>query len=98
MSSASCSSRWSIWSASCTFSRSCEPMQTLPYWLQVIQALATPAIALLAAVIGIAQWRTARHRVILDLFDKRWTVLTDLREVVGDVVRERKLTIAIGAR
>jgi hypothetical protein len=29
---------------------------------------------------------------VLDLFDKRWTVLTDLRAAVGQIVREAKVT------
>jgi hypothetical protein len=57
-------------------------MQTLPYWIQVLQALATPAIALLAIVIGMMQWRTAHQRAVLDLFDKRWTVLAELRSAI----------------
>src|SRR4051812_12439757 len=67
-------------------------MQILPYWIQVLQALGTLAVALLAIVIGVMQWRTAHQRAVLDLFDKRWTVLTDLRAAVGQIVREAKVT------
>jgi|SRR6266568_998372 len=66
-------------------------MQTLPYWIQVLQAAATPAIALLAIVIGVMQWRTAHQRAVLDLFDKRWTVLTDLRSAVFDIIEHAEL-------
>ena len=60
----------------------------LPYWLQVLQALSTPAIALLAAVIGVMQWRTAHQRAVLDLFQKRWDAYSEMRHIIGDVMRE----------
>ena len=40
-------------------------------WVQYLQALSTPAIALLAVVIGVIQWRTAHQRAVFDLFDRR---------------------------
>jgi hypothetical protein len=67
-------------------------MEHVLLWIQVLQALATPAIAALATVIGLGQWRTARQRVVLDLFDKRWTVLIDLRSIIGEVMREGRVT------
>jgi hypothetical protein len=57
----------------------------LPYWMLMLQALAVPAIALLAAVIGYFQWRTAQQKVVLDLFDRRMETYTKLREVVGRI-------------
>jgi hypothetical protein len=63
-------------------------MNQVPYWIQVLQALATPAIALLAVVIGVMQWRTNHQRAVLDLFDKRWEVLSQLRSVIGEILRE----------
>jgi hypothetical protein len=39
----------------------------MPYWIQVLQALATPTIAVLAAVIGLMQWRTAHQRAVLGM-------------------------------
>jgi hypothetical protein len=46
-------------------------MSNVPIWIQYLQALSTPAIALLAATIGVLQWRTAHQRAVLDLFDRR---------------------------
>jgi hypothetical protein len=66
--------------------------EQLPYWLQVLQALSTPAIALLAITIGGMQWRTSHQRAVLDLFDKRWAVLNELRSVISDIVREGSVT------
>lgn len=60
----------------------------LPYSLQVLQALSTPMIALLAAVIGVMQWRTAHQRAVLDLFQKRWEAYTEIRNAMGEVMRE----------
>jgi hypothetical protein len=60
---------------------------SIPYFVQLLQALATPAIALLALVIGVFQWRTAQQKVVLDLFDRRLEKYTAIREVVGRIIR-----------
>jgi hypothetical protein len=54
----------------------------VPRWVEVLSALLAPAIALLAAVIAWAQWRTARDRVKLDLFDRRMAAYERLRGAV----------------
>lgn len=50
----------------------------LPLWVEYVKALGAPIVALIAACIagGIAyqQWRTARNKLKLDLFDKRLKV------------------------
>lgn len=53
---------------------------SLPDWIGILQGLLTPAIALLAAVIAILQWRTAHLKTVLDLFDKRLAVYNSLRK------------------
>jgi hypothetical protein len=58
---------------------------SLPYWIQVLQALLTPAIAALAVVIALFQWRTAKQKVVLDLFDRRLAKYVALRQVVAKV-------------
>jgi hypothetical protein len=58
----------------------------LPICVQYLQALSTPAIALLALVIGVAQWRTAHQRAVLDLFDKRLAIFNALSVVVSKIV------------
>jgi hypothetical protein len=45
--------------------------------------LVTAFIAAIVAVIAFLQWRTAREKVLLDLFDKRFAVYDELRAVVG---------------
>ena len=59
----------------------------LPDWVQYLQALSTPAIALLAAVIGIMQWRTSHQRAVLDLFDKRWETYRSLGQHIAEVLQ-----------
>ena len=49
-------------------------MSDVPAWIQVLQALLTPAIAIAVGVIGFLQWRTAHQKVVLDLFDRRLAV------------------------
>lgn len=49
--------------------------ENMPLWVDYVKALGTPMVALLASVIAgfIAnrQWKTARNKLKLDLFDKR---------------------------
>jgi hypothetical protein len=59
---------------------------SLPFWIPLLQALAVPTIALLAAVIGYFQWKTAQQKVVLDLFDRRMETYTSLRSVVAMVM------------
>ena len=66
-------------------------MTEVPYAIQMLQALATPAIAFLAVAIGIMQWWTARQKLVLDLFDKRFEVFLDVRKVVSEAVQVGKL-------
>jgi hypothetical protein len=60
-------------------------------WIQYSQALATPAIALLAIVIAILQWRTAHQKIVLDLFERRMKVYSEIRAVIGSTVSSGKL-------
>lgn len=59
----------------------------LPYWLRVLAALATPAIALLGVCIAFAQWRSAQRKTVMDLFEKRWKIWDDLRSAIGPIIR-----------
>lgn len=62
-------------------------MNEVPAWIQVLQALLTPAIALGVGIIAFLQWRTAHQKVMLDLFDRRLEVYRQVWEAVGSVVR-----------
>jgi hypothetical protein len=47
-------------------------VQQVPTWVQIVNALAIPLVALAAALIGLLQWRTAERKRRQDLFDKRY--------------------------
>jgi hypothetical protein len=60
----------------------------IPMWALYLQALSAPVIALLAAVIGVIQWRTAHQRAVLDLFDRRMQNYDALNAAVAEIMRE----------
>lgn len=45
-----------------------------PHWTGYVQALATPAVALIAGWIAIKQYRTAKAKVNFDLFERRLAI------------------------
>jgi hypothetical protein len=63
----------------------------MPLWVQYSQALATPAIASLAILIAILQWRTAHQKIVMDLFERRMKVYSEIRAVIASVVSTGKL-------
>ena len=66
----------------------------LPRWVQLLSALLTPAIALLAAVIAWAQWRAVRRREGMELFERRMATYDALRRVLANVVQHGSVTDA----
>lgn len=62
-------------------------MSNVPAWIQILQALLTPVIAMGVGIIAFMQWRTAHQKVMLDLFDRRMEIYRQVREAVGSVVR-----------
>jgi hypothetical protein len=60
--------------------------------MQMLQASTVPAIALLAAVIGFFQWRTAHKRVVIDLFDRRMKIYTDCRDILQPIIASPSAT------
>ena len=44
------------------------------HWTQYLTALLTPVIALFGSLIAFMQWKLARNKLKLDLFDKRYVV------------------------
>ena len=69
-------------------------MCNTPVWIQYLQALSTPAIALLAVTIGVLQWRTAHQRAVLDLFDRRMENYNSLNAAISEIVREGRVNSA----
>jgi hypothetical protein len=54
-------------------------------WIDILQALLTPTIALVAIGIAVAQWWTARNKLKLDLFDSRWAVYGATRDLITEM-------------
>jgi hypothetical protein len=63
----------------------------MPFWIQYSQALAAPAIALLAIVVAVMQWRTAHQKAVLDLFERRMKVYSEIRAVIASTICSGKL-------
>ena len=59
-------------------------------WIDILQALLTPTIALIAVGIGLAQWWTSRNKLRLDLFDRRWAVYVATRELLTEMITQGK--------
>lgn len=55
-----------------------------PQWTTYLTALMTPVVALLGAGIAYRQWRTARDKLRLDLFDRRLAVHAAVLRFLGD--------------
>jgi hypothetical protein len=55
------------------------------------QVLGTFAIALFAAVIALGQWWTARQKLALDLFEKRFQVFLEVRKAASEAFQLGKL-------
>lgn len=58
----------------------------VPHWTSFVTALLVPIIALFGAFIAYRQWRTAREKLKLDLFEKRFSVYNAARNLVGSIV------------
>jgi hypothetical protein len=56
-----------------------------------MQSWALAAVGLLAAVIGGMQWWTARQKLVLDLFEKRFQVFLDVRKIASEAIQLGKL-------
>ncbi len=76
----------------------------IPPWVTILSALLTPTIAVLAAVIASLQWRTARNKLKLDLFDRRYAVYESVNGLLGSIMssgstsQEEELKYLIGTR
>jgi hypothetical protein len=66
-------------------------MTTIPTWVLGLQAFATPAIALLAVIIGGMQWWLARQKLGFDLFERRFQVFLDVRLLASEAIQLGKL-------
>lgn len=62
------------------------PLIPEPHWTQVLSALLTPIIAVLAILIAYWQWRTAQNKLKYDLFDRRFAVYDAARKLIASIV------------
>jgi hypothetical protein len=53
--------------------------------------IATVAVAFFAALIAFGQWWTARQKLVLDLFEKRFQVFMDLRSIASEALQLGKI-------
>jgi len=61
-------------------------------WIDILQALFTPAIAFAVGCIAFFQWWTARNRLKLDLFDRRWAVYVAVKQLIADAIAYANVT------
>ncbi len=62
-----------------------------PHWTAYLQALLTSVVAALAAFIAWRQWLTARNKLKLDLFDRRFAVYDAARNLIGSIATSGKV-------
>jgi hypothetical protein len=65
---------------------------TLPTWVLVLNALATPLIAGLVAYIALRQWQTNRDTLKERLFEKRMEVFRETQAYLGEILRDAKVS------
>jgi hypothetical protein len=66
-------------------------MPQLPLCVQYLTAFSTPIIALIVAMIALAQWRTAHQRMVIDLFERRMNLIDELSRIVSAILFEGAL-------
>lgn len=61
----------------------------IPHWIATVSALLVPTVAVAAVCIARMQADTARKKLKLDLFDKRFAVFTVTRDTLAHVVEHQ---------
>jgi hypothetical protein len=64
----------------------------LPQVVELLKALLTPAIALLAAYIAWQQWQTNRTKLALDLYDRRVHIYEQVKRILSMVMRDARVS------
>ncbi|MFE0233631.1 hypothetical protein ACFW0F_06820 [Brucella anthropi] len=65
----------------------------MPAWIIVLQGLLTPIIALIAVGVAFMQWRTAHHKVVMELFERRLAVYRELVSTAKNIINEGNLVV-----
>lgn len=55
-------------------------------------SIAAIVVSLVVALVQYAQWRTANQKVVIDLYDRRLKVYTQLEKAIGSVLREGEVS------
>jgi hypothetical protein len=61
----------------------------LPLCVQILQALATPAIAIVGAWVALQQMKIARIKLQHDLYDRRYAVFQSVRSLMNQVISNK---------
>jgi hypothetical protein len=61
----------------------------LPPWVQILQALATPVIAIVGAWVALEQMKIARVKLRHDLYDRRYAVFQSARSLLNEVISDK---------
>ena len=61
-----------------------------PHWITYLAALLTPIVAVLGSVIAYWQWRLARNKLKLDLFDRRLRVYEAALTLLASIMTSGK--------
>ena len=67
-------------------------MTVLPEWVQVLQVVTVVVIGVAASTIAFLQWWTARQKLVLDLFEKRFQCFLDVRSIASECLQLGKVT------
>jgi hypothetical protein len=54
--------------------------------MATIQWIIAAGTSVFVALVGLFQWRTAQHKAVLDLFDRRHAIYEVVRKAVGQIV------------
>ena len=56
-------------------------------WTEIVTAISTPlvavTVAVLAGLIAYRQWKVARYKLNLDLFERRWKIYAAAQKLIG---------------
>ncbi|WP_243318100.1 hypothetical protein [Geothrix paludis] len=62
----------------------------MPYWLQVLQGLLTPLIALITTYIAWQQWRAAELKINMDRYERRLAIYQATHRFISSVIQTAK--------
>jgi len=58
-------------------------------WIDILQALLTPTIAVFVTYLAWRQYQIERQRVRMDLFEKRFHIFNSARDYMGRIFAEQ---------